>query len=535
VHGVSKSLDTYHTANSHHASTDSESSWSQAAGSSMRNGEPQTQKPRYRTKRLSDHSSKSEPGPLLRIAEDADAILLGEDMPPLPDMTASRLLLRRESLSTLTTRTMSRLSAGIGRSRTSRTLTERVVTRFPIRTGLRQSSDSPRSTPTEESNITIRKRSSKAIPKTAMVASVSTDEDPATPSKFVNTSRSKTSPALICTSPPSSRNAASPSYARSTVASSRNMSMLGQRALLWKSTKSPGHPNELKPGFSETRSKNDSETSQKKENQNAGEKNVKTRRSIKNMISFRDTKEKVPPVPKRSSLIGSAFGGRFRSSANLRTQKATGQTTHRAVPRGQDGNTQPVPSPSTEWNYEATSANLCTQRATEETSRRVASEGQAGNNQPVLSPDIGSRPRAKHIPNGVATINKILDNVSLLPESSSDRLRGLEIAEVCTTLSHHARTLEELVLTVQMKQALLASLDACKHAQIAATQAQQFARQADLSARRSAVEMGRLFQLCEGDLDEEAVQLIKSLLRNAWDSAFSSSSSATLRATSNPQ
>jgi hypothetical protein len=541
AHGVSGSLDTYNIAKSHPVSTDSGSPWSQAAGSLMCNGEPQAQEPGYRTKRLSDHCSKSEPGPLLKIAEDADAILLGKDMPPLPDMTASRSLFRRESLSTLTTRTMSRLSARVGRSRTPKTLTECVASRLPIRAGLRQSVDSPRSTLTKGADITIRKHPPKVIPKPAIVASARTEQHPATPSDFVNTSRSKSSPVPIRTSPPCSRTGASPSYARSTVASSRNMSMLNQHAVLRNSTRSSSHPSEQKFNLSETRSNNDSETSRKKENQTAGEKNVKTRRSIRNMILSRDTKEKIPPVPavpptpKRSSLIGSAFGGRFKSTTNLRNQGATGQTPCRAVPRGQDSNTQSVLSPSTESNYEATSANLHAQRATEETTRRMIPKVQDGNAQSVPSPDVGSHPRANSTPDGVTTINNILDHMLLLPETRSDRLRSLEIAEVCTSLSHRTRTLEELVLTVQMKQALLASLDAYKHAQIAATQAEQSARQAELSAQRSAVEIGRLFQLCKEDLAEEAVQLIKGLCRNTWDSPFASSLSTTLRAMSNPQ
>ncbi|KAF2450765.1 hypothetical protein P171DRAFT_439355 [Karstenula rhodostoma CBS 690.94] len=492
AHGVSESMDTYHNANLRRASTHSASSWSQAAGSSIYDDEPHVEEPGYRTKRISDHSSKSEPGPLLRISDEADSILLGK-VPPLPDNT-TKSTLRQGSLSTITSRTMSRLSAGVSRSRTHQTITERAATRLSTLGELRPTSDSPWSTPTQKSNVTVRKRSLKVTPKLPMVASASIDQRLATPQRFPNTSRSNTGPRP---SPPPPRAEASPGYARSTVASSRNTSMLNQRAVLRKPANSPSRSSELKSEHSETHSKNDSKPSRKSGNQSTGEKGVKPKRSLRNMLPFRDTKEKTPPVPavpKRSSLLGSAFGGRFKSFPGLHTQRENGETTRRTVPEGQDGNTQPVPPSS-----------------------------------------AGPPPPATTTPDAVTTVNKIMDQASQLPETSSVRLRGLEIAQVCTALIHRARMLDELILTVQTRQALLASVDACKTAQIAATQARQCARQAELSMQRSAVELGRLFKLCEGDLDEETVQLIKDLLRNAWDSAFPLSPSTASRSTPNPQ
>lgn len=541
AHGLSDSRDTYHNATLHRASAYSASSWSQAAGSSIYDDEPEFEEPGYRTKRISDHSSKSEPGPLLKISEEADAILLGKE-PPMPDNTTIMSTLRQGSLSMITSRTMSRLSAGVSRSRTHQTITERGATRLSTPGEGQQKYDPLRSTPTQESNVTVRKRSSKVIQKLTTVASTGLDQHLATPPSFSNTVRSKISPALTRPSPRPPRAEASPSYARSTVASSRNTSMLDQRAVLRNPANSPNRSSGLNSEHSHTHSKNDSKPLQKKGSPSTGEKEVKPKRSLRNMLSFRDTKEKVPPVPavpKHSSRIGSVFGGQFiKSSANLRAQRATresGGTTRRAIPKGQDNNTQLVPSPSTGSDHQATSAGPHTQRKDGVVTQRAVSEGQNGNTRPVPPSSVRSCPPATTTPDAITTVNKIINHASQLPETSSVRLRGLEIAQVCTTMTLRARMLDELVLTVQMKQALLASVDACKTAQIAATQAQQSARLAELSMQRSAIELGRLFKLCEDDLDDETVQLIKGLVRNAWDSAFPLSPLTTSRSTSNAQ
>ncbi|KAL5443670.1 hypothetical protein PMIN07_010561 [Paraphaeosphaeria minitans] len=504
AHGVSESMDTYHTANSHRAAALSASSWSHVAGSSIYDDEPQLEERGYRTKRISDHASESEPGPLLKISDEADAFLLGR-VPPLPENTTIKSTLREGSLSAITSRTVSRLSAGVSRSKTHQTITGRAATRLSTPSELQQTSVTSWSTPTLESNDTVRKRSFNSTPKITTITSTGIDQPFTTPLSFSNTSRSKTSPALARISP---RVEVSPSYARSTVASSRNTSMLDQRAVLRKPANTPNRTSELKSEYSQTHSKSDSKPSRKKE--------VKSKRSLRNILSFQDTKIKapsVPVVPKRSSRMGSAIGARFnKSSANLRTQRATEETTRRTVPGSQAGSAQTVPPPMTESDTRATSASLHAQRKNGETTPRVVSEGQNGNIQPVQPSSARLTLAEATIPDAITNFNKIMYHASQLPETSSVRLRGLEIA-----------------------QALLASVDACKTAQIAATQAQRSARQAELSMQRLAVEMGRLFKLCEGDLDEETAHLIKGLLRNAWDSAFPLSPLTTSRSTSNPQ
>ncbi|KAJ4358040.1 uncharacterized protein N0V89_002619 [Didymosphaeria variabile] len=530
AHCMSESANTYHTAAWKPSSTESATVGSQTAGSPICGDEPQAEQPGYRTKRLSGYSSKSEPGPMLKIADDADAVLLGKDVPPVPDIAVSKSVFKRDSLSKITNRTMSRFSAGRSRAETSKAsgrrssysvaVTEHRTTQLPMRGELQQSSASPQSTPIREGNVTVRKRSSKVTPKPAMVPSASLDQHLVAEPKHTTSSRSKARLALLNPSTPSSRDGSSPSYARSTAVSSRNASMLDKRAIFRKPAYSPSQPSELKDERLETRSKNDSKVSQKKKNQTVGEKTVNPKRSFRNMFLPRDNREKTPPVPavpKRSLLIGSTIRGRFRSSANLaeHDQKATDVTNRRAISR--------------EDRYPAHSQNDIVQVATPPTFTSKAAGTQHGNFQAVLSPNTISEAPAVTTSDAGPVINSILTQVSLLRDTSSDRLRGLEIAEVCTTLNHRVSMLKELVLTVQTKQALLASLDACKHAQIAATQARQHSRQAELYAQRSAVELGRLHRLCECGLDEETVQLIKGLLSNAWDSAFPAASSTSLR------
>lgn len=74
--------------------------------------------------------------------------------------------------------------------------------------------------------------------------------------------------------------------------------------------------------------------------------------------------------------------------------------------------------------------------------------------------------------------------------------------------------LEELVLIVQIKQAVLNSYDAYKNAQISATEAQKHARQAELNAQRASVEMARIQQLCGPDLDPETAEAVKDLVKS---------------------
>jgi hypothetical protein len=75
--------------------------------------------------------------------------------------------------------------------------------------------------------------------------------------------------------------------------------------------------------------------------------------------------------------------------------------------------------------------------------------------------------------------------------------------------------LQELVLTVGIKQTLLNAVDAHKQARISAAKAKKHARDAELNAERAGVELERMQKLCEPDFDHETLQAIKNLMRCA--------------------
>lgn len=111
-------------------------------------------------------------------------------------------------------------------------------------------------------------------------------------------------------------------------------------------------------------------------------------------------------------------------------------------------------------------------------------------------------------------INKIISHVNAMPSSSPDRLRVLEIAEVCTTLHFRSIMLNQLVLTVQIKQALVHTIQCHGQAKISAEKAKEHARNAELKVERASLELLRLQNLCAPDFDEETLQAIKELVKN---------------------
>jgi hypothetical protein len=99
-----------------------------------------------------------------------------------------------------------------------------------------------------------------------------------------------------------------------------------------------------------------------------------------------------------------------------------------------------------------------------------------------------------------------------MEKSSPDRLRGVEIAEVCNKV--HLRTLR-LVLTTCFKQAVLRTLELYQKARQSADIAKKHARQAELSVTRASVEVNKLQRLCTPELDVKTLQAIKDLVRSA--------------------
>jgi hypothetical protein len=122
---VTQSFETYHTTVSQHFSTGSPSTKTINDASSFENTKEPGLCPKNRTKRLSAHTINSGLGPILTIANDADAILLGDrisvpEVPPIPDTVSVKS--EERSLSALAGRisrqTMSKISLTISRSAT---------------------------------------------------------------------------------------------------------------------------------------------------------------------------------------------------------------------------------------------------------------------------------------------------------------------------------------------------------------------------------------------------------------------------------
>jgi hypothetical protein len=114
--------------------------------------------------------------------------------------------------------------------------------------------------------------------------------------------------------------------------------------------------------------------------------------------------------------------------------------------------------------------------------------------------------------NTANVINNIINRVASISPDSPDRLLGIEIAEVCTTLHFRTLMLEELVLTIHIKQAVLHSVECFKEAKLSAEQARKHARDAELNVERARMEMVRLNKLCEAIFDVETLQTIKELI-----------------------
>jgi hypothetical protein len=120
-----QSFETYRTTVSQQVSTGSPSTKTISDASSFENTKEPGLCPKNRTKRLSAHTINSGLGPILTIANDADAILLGDgipvpEVPPMPDTVSVKS--ERSSLGALAGRisrqTMSKISLTISRPAT---------------------------------------------------------------------------------------------------------------------------------------------------------------------------------------------------------------------------------------------------------------------------------------------------------------------------------------------------------------------------------------------------------------------------------
>lgn len=426
THTVPEYVDAHENVAPKRASTGSASLWSQAAGSSV-DDEPQIEEPGYRTRRFSDHPLKSELGAVLRISDDADAILLGKDAPSIPEAVARTSVSKHESLSSSLLSVDSSRSGVVPapkqKTNYSGVATELRFKKLPKHLKLQLRSTSHHSLPPQKGNHIVGERSSDVLRK-PIATTPRSNQDSTTRLDPPTTGRSMTSPALVF---PTSkfRKEASPSYARSTVASSRNSTMLPKHAT--SSRKPANSPSvESKVRGSDKGSKNnliDQPSGTDNGGQALSTKKVKPKRSIKGMFHFRDTKEKAPPVPalpKRSSLIGNTWSDRFKGRATLSKnyQKSPKKTLRQPTSQNEQVSVRPMGNSS----VEVTTASVSTPNVAQAPQHTV---------QPLTLSDT-SNIMGGSTSEAVNKIKSFVDKSSALG-APSNRLRGLEIGEVCTT------------------------------------------------------------------------------------------------------
>jgi hypothetical protein len=221
-------------------------------------------------------------------------------------------------------------------------------------------------------------------------------------------------------------------------------------------------------------------------------KKVKTKRSFRDIFTKRTDNKHVEKLPKISDpklSLGAnknSIACRIRNSANF-------SKIH--LPKLTDAKT---PSPEIKVDAATMNANNADRQAA------------------LDSLEAGSSPPAPaNLSHDTATIiSRIVDRVNAMPEESPDRLRGLDIAEVCQILHLRELMQKELVLTGYIKQVVLKTIEHSKEAKVSAEKARMHARDAELYADRAHMGLERLLQLCEPGFDGETLQGIKHVVNS---------------------
>ncbi|CAN9316950.1 unnamed protein product [Alternaria sp. RS040] len=117
--------------------------------------------------------------------------------------------------------------------------------------------------------------------------------------------------------------------------------------------------------------------------------------------------------------------------------------------------------------------------------------------------------------NTTEMLHDMVDRIEAGPKDSPERLRHVQIAEVCEALRSRSLMLEELLLTVQIKQCIILAAEYTRNASISALEAKKSARDAELHADRAALEFARLNTLLDGaEIDARSMKFIRSLFTN---------------------
>lgn len=217
---------------------------------------------------------------------------------------------------------------------------------------------------------------------------------------------------------------------------------------------------------------------------------VKAKRSFRNFFHLKEGKrgeKAVPPADNMRpslTLTDSSLAKRFRHSANLSKMKLP--TFAQEEPEGGLRSRDGTSSSSTQTKVDDAEPQC----------------------------DMEEEGPSTACSDTAVMVTRILNRIANFPETSPDRLRGLEIAEVCNTIDAHSLMLRELLLTINSEQVVLNSVEAYRQAKISAAHAKKYARQAELSVHRAGMELERLQKLCRPDFDDETVRAVRALVNS---------------------
>lgn len=506
----------------------SNSSWSMAAGSSL-DGEPGTDHDDgTRVKHLSKHSSASEPGAKLTIKSDADAVLHGRDapVPNVPSLSEKlRGKLPQESslgamAGRLSRQTMSRISNLTSRTSTPN-LTEvaaqpptPVKPTTPVRINpirsmqpARKSSVGGPSSPMSSLNSPMSQASVESK-KPIVLSAVPSPE-----AKKADAAREHDQYSSVSDAGPSglSRTTRARDVARlpgphelstsqSTLSLRRNLPVEKLTPL------TPLGEEEPTQGFSPVSASSprvDESTGalivqNRSDVKEQTTKKLNIKRSLRGMfqraVTKRSEKQPMAIAPEQAPTTGTktSLARRIRNS-----------TSRLHLPRAAEVKSElpDIPEPVTEID----------QAAATEASAKDADRKAALSSLEDESPDSAAKPALMQHNTTAAALNNIVERIALMPIDSPDRLLGVEIAEVSQLLYYRPKSVEDIVLTVNTKQAVLCALECYQEAKQSSESAMRHARDAQWHVARAGEELLRLEEACglsEGKTLEELRELI---------------------------
>ncbi|KAJ4366115.1 hypothetical protein N0V83_007750 [Neocucurbitaria cava] len=498
----------------------SNSSWSMAAGSSL-DGEPGTDhEDGTRVKHLSKHSSASEPGAKLTIKSDADAVLHGRDT-PVPDVPSLSEKLRgklpqESSLGAMAGRlsrqTMSRISNLTSRTSTPnlaevavqpptpvkpttpvKTITPAKINPIRSMQPARKSSVGGPSSPMSSLNSPTSQASVESK-KPVMLSAVPSPE-----AKKADAAREHDQYSSVSDAGPSglSRTTRARDVARlpGPHKLSTSQSTLSLRRNLPAEKLIPLTPlgeEEPTQGFSPVSASSPrvDESTGALSVQNRSDvkeqttKKLNIKRSLRGMfqraVTKRSEKQPMAIAPEQASTTGTktSLARRIRNS-----------TSRLHLPRAAEikSELQDIPEPVTEIDQAA-----ATEASTKDADRKAALSSLEDE-----SANSATKPALMQHNTTAAAINNIVERIALMPVDSPDRLLGVEIAEVSQLLYYRPKSLEDIVLTVNTKQAVLCALECYQEAKQSAESAMRHARDAQWQVARAGEELLRLEELRE--------------------------------------